>query len=46
MEKLTLLWKLETILAQAERLRAWGTIEIELLEAVPNLLLKSTTEKV
>jgi len=45
-EKLTLLRKLETMLAEAERAHTWGTIEIELREGVPSLLRKSTTEKV
>jgi hypothetical protein len=44
-EKQTLLRKLEAMLDEAERGSTWGTIEIELREGIPNLLRKSTTEK-
>ncbi len=45
MEKQKLRQKLETMLDEAERSRTLGTIEIEHREGVPNLLRKSTTEK-
>jgi hypothetical protein len=40
-----LLRKLDAILSAAEQERMWGTIDIELKDGVPQLLRKSTTEK-
>lgn len=45
MNKATLLKKLDALLDEAERTRMWGTIDIEIKEGVPQLLRKSTTEK-
>lgn len=45
MTKDALLKKLDTMLANAERDRSWGQIEIELKDGEPTLLRKTTTER-
>jgi hypothetical protein len=44
--KTALLKKIETILDELERTRAWGTIEIELREGQPNFVRRTLTEKI
>jgi hypothetical protein len=41
MENIQLLRKVEALLDTFERERAWGTIEIELREGVPNMIRTS-----
>ncbi|MGA7449105.1 MAG: hypothetical protein WBQ43_12720 [Terriglobales bacterium] len=45
MTKSALLTKIETILDDLERARAWGTIEIEVREGQPNMIRRSINEK-
>jgi len=44
--KQALLKKIETILDELERTRAWGTIEIEVREGLPNFVRRTLTEKI
>jgi len=44
-DKQTLLRKLEKMLDEAVCDRTWGTIEIDLKDGLPNLLRKTSTEK-
>lgn len=45
MTRTALLKKLDTIMADAERSRMWGQLEIEIRDGEATLLRKSTTEK-
>ena len=45
MTKGALLKKIETILDDLERGRAWGTIEIEVREGQPNMIRRTVNEK-
>jgi hypothetical protein len=44
-ERQALIRKLESILDEFQKQAAWGTIEIEIRDGVPNFVRKSTTEK-
>jgi hypothetical protein len=44
--KQALLKKIENILDELERTRAWGTIEVEVREGVPNMVRRSVNEKI
>jgi hypothetical protein len=44
--KTALLRKIEIILDELERTRAWGTIEIEVREGLPNFVRRTLTEKI
>jgi hypothetical protein len=44
--KTALLQKIETILDELERTRAWGTIEIEVRDGQPNFVRRTLTEKI
>jgi hypothetical protein len=44
--KTALLKKIESILNELERTRAWGTIEIEVREGQPNFVRRTLTEKI
>jgi hypothetical protein len=46
MMKTALLKKIETILDELERGRAWGTIEIEVRDGQPNFVRRTLTEKI
>jgi hypothetical protein len=46
MTKPELLKKIETMLDELERNRAWGTIEIEVREGQPNMIRRSINEKI
>lgn len=46
MTKTALLRKIETILDELERTRAWGTIEIEVREGQANFVRRTLTEKI
>ena len=46
MTKAALLKKIETILDELERGRAWGTIEVEVREGQPNMIRRSINEKI
>lgn len=46
MTKTDLLKKVEAILDDLERTRAWGTIEIEVREGQPNFVRRTLTEKI
>jgi hypothetical protein len=43
--KADLLKKIETILTDLERTRAWGTIEVEIRDGQPNMIRRSINEK-
>jgi hypothetical protein len=45
MMKTALLKKIETVLDELERNRAWGTIEIEIRDGIPNMMRRSLNEK-
>ena len=45
MTKTALLKKIETVLDELERGRAWGTIEIEVREGQPNMIRRTVNEK-
>jgi hypothetical protein len=45
MTKAALLKRIETILDELERGRAWGTIEIEVRDGQPNMIRRSINEK-
>jgi hypothetical protein len=45
MTKTDLLKKIEIILTDLERTRAWGTIEVELRDGQPNMIRRSINEK-
>ncbi|MGD1021513.1 MAG: hypothetical protein ABR880_01940 [Candidatus Sulfotelmatobacter sp.] len=45
MTKDALLKKLDNMISQAEREKAWGQIEIELRDGQPTLLRKTSTER-
>ena len=45
MTKDALLKRIETILDELERGRAWGTIEVEVREGQPNMIRRSINEK-
>ena len=40
-----LLKKIENILTDLERTRAWGTIEVEIRDGQPNMIRRSINEK-
>jgi hypothetical protein len=44
--KTALLKKIETILDELERTRAWGTIEIEVREGQPTFIRRTLAEKI
>ncbi len=46
MTKTALLKKIETVLDDLERTRAWGTIEIEVREGQPHFVRRSFVEKI
>ncbi len=46
MTKTALLKKIETILDELERTRAWGTVEIEIRDGQPNFVRRTLTEKI
>ncbi len=46
MTKTALLKKIEAILDELDRTRAWGTIEIEVREGQPNFVRRTLTEKI
>ena len=46
MTKTALLKKIETILDELERGRAWGTIQIEVRDGQPNFVRRTLTEKI
>lgn len=46
MTKTALLKKIESILDELERTRAWGTIEIEVRDGQPNFVRRTLTEKI
>jgi hypothetical protein len=46
MNRAALLKKLEAMLDEYERGSAWGTIEIEIRDGLPNYVRRMTTEKV
>ena len=46
MTKTALLKKIETILDELERTRAWGTVEIEVREGQANFVRRTLTEKI
>jgi hypothetical protein len=45
MTKAALLKKIETILDDLERTHAWGTIEVEVRDGVPNMIRRTLNEK-
>lgn len=45
MTKPELLKKIETVLDDLQRNRAWGTIEIEIRDGIPNMMRRSLNEK-
>jgi hypothetical protein len=45
-ERIAVMRKLEGMLDEFEKLQAWGNIEIEIREGIPNFIRKSTTEKI
>jgi hypothetical protein len=46
MTKAALLKRIEIILDELERSRAWGTIEVEVREGQPNMIRRSINEKI
>jgi hypothetical protein len=46
MTKIALLKKNETIIDELERICAWGTIEIEVRESLPNFVRRTPTEEI
>ncbi len=46
MTKQALLKRIEIILDELERTRAWGTIEVEVREGQPNMIRRSINEKI
>ena len=46
MTKQALLKKIETILDELERTRAWGNVEIEVRDGQPNMVRRSIHEKI
>ncbi len=45
MDRETLVRKLNTIFDEWERSRSWGNVEIEFRDGVPNMIRKTTNEK-
>ena len=45
MDRGTLVRKLNTIFDEWERARAWGNVEIEFRDGEPNMIRKTTNEK-
>ncbi len=45
MMKTDLLKKIDIILTDLERTRAWGTIEVEIRDGQPNMIRRSINEK-
>ena len=45
MTKPDLLKKIDAMLTDLERTRAWGTIEIEVRDGVPNMIRRTLNEK-
>jgi hypothetical protein len=45
MTKDALLKKIETVLDELERGRAWGTIEVEVRDGQPNMIRRTVNEK-
>jgi hypothetical protein len=45
MTKTALLKKIETVLDELERSRAWGTIEVEVRDGQPNMIRRTVNEK-
>jgi hypothetical protein len=45
MTKAALLKKIDTILDELERGRAWGTIEVEVRDGQPNMIRRTVNEK-
>ena len=45
MDRETLVRKLNTIFDEWERSRAWGNVEIEFRDGEPNMIRKTTNEK-
>ena len=45
MMKTDLLKKIEIMLTDLERTRAWGTIEVEIRDGQPNMIRRSINEK-
>lgn len=46
MDRKALVKKLEAMLDDFEKQRAWGTIEIEIRDGLPNFIRKMITEKI
>ena len=46
MTKQELLRKLDALLDEFARARVWGSVEIQFSDGLPNLIRKTTTEKV
>jgi len=45
MDRGTLVQKLNAIFDEWERTRAWGNVEVEVRDGVPNMIRKTTNEK-